>query len=104
MSTLDTQDLGVSIATGRPVLGEVSRAVVNSLILASVATVIGFTFGDPGADLVAALRAAQDPNIEGQQAKYACHPFAWHPMAWHCTAPWCRPRLAWRRMAHQRAF
>ena len=29
-------DLGVSIATGRPVLGEVSRAVVNSLILASV--------------------------------------------------------------------
>ena len=38
-------DLGVSIATGRPVLGEVSRAVVNSLILASVATVIGFTFG-----------------------------------------------------------
>ncbi|WP_375466039.1 ABC transporter permease [uncultured Methylobacterium sp.] len=38
-------DLGVSIATGRPVLGEVSRAVVNSLILASVATLIGFTFG-----------------------------------------------------------
>ncbi|MEE7504315.1 ABC transporter permease [Methylobacterium sp. C33D] len=38
-------DLGTSIATGRPVLSEVSRAVVNSLILASVATVIGFTFG-----------------------------------------------------------
>ncbi|MGH1572646.1 ABC transporter permease [Methylobacterium sp. P31] len=38
-------DLGISIATGRPVVGEVSRAVVNSLILASVATVIGFTFG-----------------------------------------------------------
>ncbi|GJE59010.1 ABC transporter permease [Methylobacterium trifolii] len=38
-------DLGVSIATGRPVLGEVSRAVVNSLILASVATALGFTFG-----------------------------------------------------------
>ncbi|GJD44806.1 Glutathione transport system permease protein GsiC [Methylobacterium cerastii] len=38
-------DLGVSIATGRPVLGEVTRAVVNSLILASVATLIGFTFG-----------------------------------------------------------
>jgi peptide/nickel transport system permease protein len=38
-------DLGISIATGRPVLGEVGRAVVNSLILASVATVIGFTFG-----------------------------------------------------------
>ena len=38
-------DLGTSIATGRPVLGEVSRAVVNSLILASVATLIGFTFG-----------------------------------------------------------
>jgi peptide/nickel transport system permease protein len=38
-------DLGTSIATGRPVLSEVGRAVVNSLILASVATLIGFTFG-----------------------------------------------------------
>lgn len=38
-------DLGVSIATGRPVAQEVARAVVNSLILASVATLIGFTFG-----------------------------------------------------------
>ncbi|ABY29679.1 MULTISPECIES: ABC transporter permease [Methylorubrum] len=38
-------DLGVSIATGRPVAAEVGRAVVNSLILASVATLIGFTFG-----------------------------------------------------------
>jgi peptide/nickel transport system permease protein len=38
-------DLGTSIATGRPVAGEVGRAVVNSLILASVATLIGFTFG-----------------------------------------------------------
>ena len=38
-------DLGTSIATGRPVLGEVVRAVINSLILASVATLIGFTFG-----------------------------------------------------------
>ena len=38
-------DLGSSIATGRPVLSEVSRAVGNSFILASVATLIGFTFG-----------------------------------------------------------
>ena len=38
-------DLGTSIATGRPVLGEVTRAVINSLILASVATLLGFTFG-----------------------------------------------------------
>lgn len=38
-------DLGNSIASGRPVLSEVSRAVTNSLILASVATLIGFTFG-----------------------------------------------------------
>jgi peptide/nickel transport system permease protein len=38
-------DLGMSIATGRPVLGEVGRAVVNSLILASVATLIGFALG-----------------------------------------------------------
>jgi peptide/nickel transport system permease protein len=38
-------DLGNSIATGRSVLSEVSRAVVNSLILASFAAVIGFAFG-----------------------------------------------------------
>ena len=38
-------DLGQSIASGRPVLNEVARAVGNSLILASVATLIGFTFG-----------------------------------------------------------
>lgn len=38
-------DLGISIATGRPVAQEVGRAVVNSLILACVATLIGFTFG-----------------------------------------------------------
>jgi peptide/nickel transport system permease protein len=38
-------DLGLSIATGRPVASEVWRAVGNSLILASVATLIGFTFG-----------------------------------------------------------
>ena len=38
-------DLGNSIASGRPVLSEVSRAVGNSLILASVATLIGFAFG-----------------------------------------------------------
>jgi peptide/nickel transport system permease protein len=38
-------DLGQSIASGRPVLSEVSRAVGNSFILAAVATLIGFTFG-----------------------------------------------------------
>jgi len=38
-------DLGASIATGRPVAGEVFRAVGNTLILAVVATVIGFSFG-----------------------------------------------------------
>ncbi len=38
-------DLGTSIATGRPVASEVGRAVGNSLILASVATLIGFSFG-----------------------------------------------------------
>jgi peptide/nickel transport system permease protein len=38
-------DLGNSIASGRTVLSEVGRAVGNSLILASVATLIGFTFG-----------------------------------------------------------
>jgi peptide/nickel transport system permease protein len=38
-------NLGTSIATGRPVASEVSRAVGNTLILASVATVIGFAFG-----------------------------------------------------------
>ncbi len=38
-------DLGASIASGRPVISEVGRAIGNSLILASVATLIGFTFG-----------------------------------------------------------
>ena len=39
------QVLQCTIATGRPVAGEVGRAVVNSLILASAATLIGFTLG-----------------------------------------------------------
>ena len=38
-------DLGSSIASGRPVASEVGRAVGNSLILASLATLIGFGFG-----------------------------------------------------------
>jgi peptide/nickel transport system permease protein len=38
-------DLGVSIATGRPVIAEVGKAVVNSVILAAAATAIGFFFG-----------------------------------------------------------
>ncbi|WP_342363308.1 ABC transporter permease [Terrarubrum flagellatum] len=38
-------DLGASIASGRPVISEVGRAVGNSLILASIATLIGFGFG-----------------------------------------------------------
>lgn len=38
-------DLGTSIATNRPVLSEVSRAVGNTLMLATFATAIGFFFG-----------------------------------------------------------
>ncbi len=38
-------DLGTSIATGRPVAAEVFKAVGNTLILASVATLIGFVLG-----------------------------------------------------------
>ncbi|MDY7577204.1 ABC transporter permease [Herbaspirillum sp. RTI4] len=38
-------DLGSSIATGRPVAEEVFKAVGNTLMLASVATLIGFFFG-----------------------------------------------------------
>ena len=38
-------DLGNSIATGRAVASEVTRAVGNTSILATVATAIGFTFG-----------------------------------------------------------
>jgi peptide/nickel transport system permease protein len=38
-------DLGTSIASGRPVSSEVMTAVVNTLRLAWVATVIGFVFG-----------------------------------------------------------
>ncbi|WP_234193025.1 MULTISPECIES: ABC transporter permease [Pseudacidovorax] len=38
-------DLGMSIATSRPVAGEVMRAVVNTLRLAVLATAIGFLLG-----------------------------------------------------------
>jgi peptide/nickel transport system permease protein len=38
-------DLGASIATGRQVADEVMRAVGNTLMLAAVAAVFGFTFG-----------------------------------------------------------
>jgi peptide/nickel transport system permease protein len=38
-------DLGSSIASGRPVASEVLRAVGNTLMLAAVATAIGFFFG-----------------------------------------------------------
>jgi peptide/nickel transport system permease protein len=38
-------DLGNSIATGRPVLTEVMRAVGNTVTLAIAAALIGFTFG-----------------------------------------------------------
>lgn len=38
-------DLGMSIASGRAVLSEVSRAVSNTLLLSAVATAIGFFFG-----------------------------------------------------------
>ena len=38
-------DLGTSIASGRPVATEVFRAVGNTLVLAAVATVIGFFLG-----------------------------------------------------------
>jgi len=38
-------DLGNSIATGRPVLSEVMRAVSNTVMLAIAAAIIGFTLG-----------------------------------------------------------
>ncbi len=38
-------DLGTSIATGRPVAAEVIKAVGNTFMLATVATLIGFFFG-----------------------------------------------------------
>lgn len=38
-------DLGVSIATGRPVATELSSALGNTLMLAVLATMIGFLFG-----------------------------------------------------------
>lgn len=38
-------DLGTSIATGRPVASELSAAVVNTLILAACASLIGFPLG-----------------------------------------------------------
>ena len=38
-------DLGQSIATGRPVTGEIAAAAVNTFMLAGVATLLGFTVG-----------------------------------------------------------
>jgi peptide/nickel transport system permease protein len=38
-------DLGISIATGRPVLSEVMRAVGNTIMLACAAAAIGFSLG-----------------------------------------------------------
>lgn len=38
-------DLGTSIATGRPVAGEVFKAVGNTMMIAALATIIGFAFG-----------------------------------------------------------
>ncbi len=38
-------DLGQSIATGRPVTGEIAGAAVNTFILAGAATTLGFTVG-----------------------------------------------------------
>jgi peptide/nickel transport system permease protein len=38
-------DLGTSIATGRPVITELSRALSNTVMLAAVAMFIGFSFG-----------------------------------------------------------
>jgi peptide/nickel transport system permease protein len=38
-------DLGTSIATGRPVITELSRALSNTVMLAAVAMLIGFSFG-----------------------------------------------------------
>ena len=38
-------DLGTSIASGRPVIEEVTRAVGNTLMLAVLAAMIGFVFG-----------------------------------------------------------
>ena len=38
-------DLGTSIRTGRPVLAEISKAVGNTLMIAALATVIGFFLG-----------------------------------------------------------
>lgn len=38
-------DLGTSIRTSRPVLGEIHKALGNTLMLAALATLIGFIFG-----------------------------------------------------------
>ena len=40
-----TGDLGTSIRTSRPVVAEVAKAVANTLILAALATLIGFFLG-----------------------------------------------------------
>jgi peptide/nickel transport system permease protein len=45
MSRALNGDLGTSIATSRPVIAEVSKALGNTFVLAAVATLIGFALG-----------------------------------------------------------
>jgi peptide/nickel transport system permease protein len=60
-------DLGSSIATGRPVLSEVLRAVSNTVTLAVVAATIGFTLG-----LFFATRGSTRSRRQSRSPAYRC--------------------------------
>ena len=45
LSNVVVGDFGTSIMTGRPVLGELANAVVNTLLLSGGAVLVGFVFG-----------------------------------------------------------
>ena len=54
-------DLGTSVATGRPVAGEIGRALTNTLILATSASILAFTLA----------------SILGTLAAYSRRPTTW---------------------------
>ena len=64
-------DLGNSIATGRPVLSEVIRAVGNTVTLAIAAATIGFSFFDPNDRCAPNARIAAHSSTPPTQGRHS---------------------------------
>ena len=56
-------DLGQSIATGRPVSGEIAAAALNTFVLAGGATLIGFTAGATLGFIAGVRRGTLTPSM-----------------------------------------